>query len=200
MAKTLSLITQKEIINSKAVCNTIGVVLFIALTALGGYIRIPLPFTPVPITLQTLFVILAGALLGTRLGAASQVGYMALGLAGLPIFQSYGSGFVHLAGPTGGYLAGFIIAPLIVGRLISLRKNTVTFGWVACAMALGSATILLLGTIRLTHFLDIGIGKGFVLGALYFIPGDFIKILAATFLYLALNKQARALFKIDDER
>jgi biotin transport system substrate-specific component len=93
--------------------------MFGAATAMGAYIMIPLP--PVPITLQTLFVVLAGALLGGRLGALSQVVYLLLGIIGLPVFHGGKGGLGILLGPTGGYLVGFIAAAYVVGKLIEVN-------------------------------------------------------------------------------
>jgi len=76
MFRSAVIALRKEIVHDKVICNIIGVASFTILTVIGGYIRIPLPFTPVPITAQTFFVILAGAMLGARLGFASQVFYV----------------------------------------------------------------------------------------------------------------------------
>ena len=97
--------------------SAIGCVFFVALMSLGAYVRIPVFFTPVPITLQTLFVVLSGAMLGKKWGMASQAIYISLGAIGLPVFQGYGYGMGHILGPTGGYLAGFVLASYVVGSL-----------------------------------------------------------------------------------
>lgn len=89
--------------------------LFAALTAVGSWISIPLPFSPVPINLATLSVFLAGGLLGPAGGAASQAVFVALGAVGLPVFHSFTGGVGILAGPTGGYLIGYIAAAWIAG-------------------------------------------------------------------------------------
>jgi len=95
--------------------------LFGALTALGAYILLPVP--PVPITLQTLFLYLAAAVLGGALGAWSQIVYLLLGVIGLPVFAGGKAGLGVLTGPTGGYLAGFIPAAWLTGRLIAARAR-----------------------------------------------------------------------------
>ena len=95
--------------------------MFGALTAVGAYIMIPLP--PVPITLQTLFVNLAGALLGGYLGALSQVVYILLGVIGLPVFAGGKAGAGVLLGPTGGYLIGFVVGAFVIGKLTTIRKK-----------------------------------------------------------------------------
>lgn len=83
--------------------------------ALAAQIAIPLPFTPVPFTLQPLAVLIVGGLLGARAGAAALVLYLALGLVGLPVFAAGGSGIGRLMGPTGGYLLAFPVAAAVVG-------------------------------------------------------------------------------------
>src|SRR5262245_41782242 len=94
----------------------VGMVIgFAFLTWAGARVSVPIPFTPVPATLQTLAVLLAGAFLGARAGAASQTIYIMMGIAGLPVFALPGGGPAYLLGPTGGYLAGFVAAPFIVG-------------------------------------------------------------------------------------
>src|SRR5437899_7752418 len=90
---------------------------FALLTCAGAKITIPLPFTRVPATLQTLPVLLAGALLGARAGAASQALYVGLGIAGLPVFALPGTGPGYLLGPTGGFLVGFVVAAFVTGQV-----------------------------------------------------------------------------------
>ena len=99
------------------------ITLFAALTALGARVTIPLPFTPVPVTLQVLFPLLAGLLLGGKRGALSQAEYVAAGLAGLPVFAKGGSGLAYFLGPTGGYLLGFIAAAFVVGELVAMNQR-----------------------------------------------------------------------------
>jgi biotin transport system substrate-specific component len=100
------------------------ITLFAALTALGARVTIPLPFTPVPVTLQVLFPLLAGLLLGGKRGALSQAEYVAAGLAGFPVFAKGGSGLAYLFGPTGGYLLGFIAAAFVVGELAAMNRHS----------------------------------------------------------------------------
>src|SRR6478736_1162299 len=97
-----------------------AVVLITALTAAAAQISIPLPFTPVPFTLQPMVVLLGGAALGSRLGMSSQVLYLLLGIAGLPIFAAspvLPQGFGRLLGPTGGFLMSYPFAAFVAGSL-----------------------------------------------------------------------------------
>ena len=120
------LLGKRDVILDRRVCAVIGVGGFILSTALGAYARIYLPFTPVPITLQTFFVLLSGAVLGKKLGGISQAGYVILGGIGLPLFAGMG-GIEYLFGPTGGYLIGFIVASWVIGKMLERRKN---FLWI----------------------------------------------------------------------
>jgi biotin transport system substrate-specific component len=197
MTKAVEMILHKDIVRSKAACHLIAIFSFIALTTIGGYVRIPLPFTPVPITLQTFFVILAGAFLGSRLGILSQATYLGLGILGLPVFQGYAGGIAHFAGPTGGYLAAFIIAPLVVGKLISVKKDTPSFWWSAFSMAVGAILILFMGLIHLMSVFGLGFREGMFLGVLCFIPGDFLKVMCGAALYMAFNKRIKKAFSLE---
>ena len=100
--------------------------LFAALIAVGAYIKIPIPFSPVPITLQVFFIFLAGAMLGARWGTLSVIVYLLLGIVGLPVFSGGASGLGVLLGPTGGYLIGFVVAAFLVGTLCE-KKGTSNF-------------------------------------------------------------------------
>jgi len=108
---------------------------FAALTALGARLSVPLPGTAIPMTLQPVAVLLAGALLGSRAGAASQVAYLAAGVMGLPVFAA-GGGAAYLLGPTGGYLLAFPVAAAIAGLARDRARSWFgTAVWLAAALA-----------------------------------------------------------------
>ena len=163
--------------------------LFGAGTAAGAYIIIPLP--PVPITLQTLFTCLAGALLGARLGALSQVIYLLIGILGLPVFAGGKAGLGVLFGPTGGYLLGFVAAAWVIGALMNLKKAP-GFAWTAAALVAGTAVIYILGVAQLSLVAKISVNKAISVGVLPFLIGDVVKILAAAYVV----KRVRPKFKI----
>ncbi len=167
---------------------------FIILTALGAYVRIPLPFTPVPITLQTFFVLLSGAVLGKKWGAASQVGYLSLGLIGLPIFSGANAGAAYLFGPTGGYIIGFIISSWVVGKMIH-PGNHQNLARVIFVMIVGSLIgIYLFGFLGLSLFLKCRFSQALRMGLFPFIPGDTIKIIAASLIFCKIEKRCRKIF------
>lgn len=174
----------KEITLNPVLSRVLGISLFVLLTALGAFVRIPLPFTPVPITMQTLFVLLSGLFLGKRDGSLSQIVYLSLGFIGLPIFAT-GSGATYLLGPTAGYLLGFAIAPYIVGLIADQKSSYVK---IALAMIAGEAAIHSFGIINLSFFLKINLFQAFVLGSLPFIPGAILKAAAGSKAFLVYKK------------
>ncbi|MGD0111353.1 MAG: biotin transporter BioY [Armatimonadota bacterium] len=116
--------------------------LFAALTALGARLSFHLPYTPVPVTGQVFCVLLAGAVLGPRLGFASQVEYLAAGAAGLPVFSA-GGGAAAMLGPTAGYLLCFPLAALVVGTVVG-RLGQSTWSYATAGLA-GVVSVYLLG-------------------------------------------------------
>lgn len=185
-------ILRKEIITSKIVCRLVGIIVFITLTSLGAFVRIPLAFTPVPLTLQTFFVLLSGAFLGGELGAVTQFSYVLLGASGLPIFSGAGSGVFHFFGPTAGYLFGFVAASWFVGRQINKKTNTLLRVFLLfCA---GDLILLSLGVIWLKVLFGYSFTKLLFLGFIPFIPGDLIKVIAASLVYVRLDVRLREIY------
>jgi len=149
------------------------------LVALAAQIAVPLPFTPVPWTLQPLAVLLVGALLGARRGAAALAAYLVEGAAGLPVFAGGAFGVAPLLGPTAGYLVGFVPAAFVTGFLAERgwdRRFVTTWA----AMALGSATLFAFGVAWLSRF--VGWQGALAAGLLPFVVGDVFKQLLAAVL------------------
>jgi len=144
--------------------------------AVMAQVRIPLPFTPVPITGQTFAVLLVGAVLGSRRGAASLGLYLLMGLVGLPFFAGGTSGLAIVIGPTGGYLIGFIVAAYLVG-LLAARGLDRRIPSALLAFLAGEVVIYLFGVAWLSFFL--GIPHAIAAGLLPFLIGDAIKLAAA---------------------
>jgi biotin transport system substrate-specific component len=155
--------------------------------ALCSQISIPLAFTPVPITLQTLAVLLSGAALGSKRGGLAMLVYLAEGAAGLPVFAGGAGGFIHLLGPTAGYLWAMPIAAFVVGLLCErgLDRSYLTS---ALAMLPGSLIIYALGVSWLAVVLHLNLAQAFVAGMLPFIPGDLLKLIVASALLPAAWK------------
>jgi biotin transport system substrate-specific component len=150
--------------------------LFAGLIAVGSKISFYLPFTDVPVSLQVFFILLAGGVLGPRLGALSVVEYLAAGSAGLPVFADPTTGPIVFFGPTGGYLIGFIVAAAFVGYCV----ERIDSAWMlALFVWLGAMLILLFGGLWL-HF---GLARPWPItlatGVLPFLAVDTLKSLAA---------------------
>lgn len=155
-----------------------GAVVFACLTAVGAEIRIPMQ--PVPVTLQTLFVLLSGAIIGSRYGSLSQSLYVLMGMLGVPFLAGTAGGLAVLVGPTGGYLAGFVVAAFVVGRLISIRDS---FTWHLAVFSIGAAIVLSIGVLHLSVFYTRDFALSLKLGLVPFLIGDALKVFAAASIY-----------------
>jgi biotin transport system substrate-specific component len=158
---------------SRPVALPLAVALFALLTALGAHVAVPLGVTPVPMTLQTLFVMLAGALLGPVAGAASQLLYLALGVAGAPVFALGGAGLPWIFGPTGGYLMAFPMAAALTGWIAGRERKVLraTFAFLA-----GTVIIFALGAAWLSVVTDMGPAALFAAAVQPFLPGAAAKV------------------------
>lgn len=151
-----------------------------ALTAAGAFLTIPLPFSPVPLTGQTFFILLAGLLLGPRLGALSAGVYLLLGVAGLPVFAGGGSGIGAFFGPTGGYLVGFPVAAAVTGlfsRAAAKRERPIPLR--AAGVVTGSLAVYAVGVPWLAVVGDMPLSGAVASGVLPFLPGDAVKAAVA---------------------
>ena len=165
-----------ELVPDRTTRRVIAVLAFAVATALGARIAVPVPFTPVPVTLQTLFVVLAGALLGPRLGAASQLAYLGAGIAGLPVFTA-GAGLAYLFGPTGGYLLAFPAAAFLAGVVSRRVSDRGLLGLVTLFVGLFLASLVILaGGAAWLGILTGDFAGAVTLGLLPFIAGDVVKV------------------------
>ncbi|MBK5296410.1 MAG: biotin transporter BioY [Vicinamibacteria bacterium] len=179
--------------NSYATPIRVAATLFVAaLTAAASQLSVPLPFTPVPFTLQPMIVLLGGAVLGPRLGMAAQFAYLAAGVAGFPVFAfspELPQGAARLVGPTGGYLMAYPFAALVTGMLAT-RGFDRRYLTSVVAMAGGLAVIFAGGVTWLTLFAPGADGRSLnaalATGFYPFIIADAIKLcLAATVMPVA---------------
>jgi biotin transport system substrate-specific component len=145
--------------------------------AAAAQVRIPLPFTPVPVTGQTFAVLLIGALFGAKRGTATVMTYLTLGIMGLPVFAAAPPGPAALMSPTAGYLAGFVAAAWVMGTLSERGWDRRPWS-TALAMTIASAVIFACGVLWLGRF--VGWDNVLQQGLLPFIPGDLVKIALAT--------------------
>jgi biotin transport system substrate-specific component len=149
---------------------------FSLLIALSAQVAIPLPFTPVPVTLQTFAIILTGCLLGSSRGALAAAAYVMEGSLGLPFFSGGTAGIAHLLGPTGGYLVGCVAAALVAG-LFAERGLTLKPAGLLLTLIAADLAIFIPGVAWLGFFT--GAGKAVALGFVPFVVGDALKIAAA---------------------
>ncbi len=171
----LTWIFKKNRITTKGLVLT---ALFAALSAVGAFMKIPLPIAP--FSFQVFFVCMAGSLLGSELGALSQVLYVLIGLIGIPIF-TYGGGPGYVIQPTFGYLVGFMVAAYAIGRIIEMspQKNFKTF---MTANLVGLMIAYIIGVpylyISLNYFVGKAVSVAYVVkyGFFVFLLWDIIKI------------------------
>lgn len=167
---------------SSLIQDTLWVILGSILLSLCGPLAIPLPFTPVPLALAPQVCLALGAVLGKRRGSLAVLTYLAQGAMGLPVFAAGGFGLLHLLGPKGGYLLGYLAATYFTGALVEKARN---HGALLQALLIGNALIFLFGVLQLSLF--IGFPSALLLGVLPFIIGDLFKI---TLVYKGLKRFA----------
>ena len=162
------------------------------LVALCARVALPLPFTPVPLTLQPFAVLALGMFLAPRLAATTLVAYLVEGAAGLPVFApgvAGAAGFAHLFGPTGGYLLSYPIAAFAVAALWRMSRRS--FGWALISATAGNAIILSVGALWLGIFTHASAGAVFAQAVVPFLPGDALKVATAAALGFQWNRMSR---------
>ena len=151
-----------------------------AVTGLMAQVRLPLPGTPVPLTGQVLAVLLCGALLGSGYGLLSQVIYVVLGVAGVPWLAGGAAGLSVFAGPTGGYLLGFVVAALFLGALTERSGRAKTLPGQLALMLAAVAIIWFFGVIHLLMVFHVGLTTAFIWGVAPFVAADVVKAALAS--------------------
>lgn len=147
----------------------------VATIAVLGQVAVPLPFTPVPLSLGTLAVVLIGAALGPARGAASMMIYLLAGVVGVPWFAGQGSGWMFASF---GYIVGFVVAAAVVGHLARRRMDRTPLRMFG-VMAAGSAVIYVFGVAWLMGFAHLGFAAALMLGVVPFLAGDAVKAAVA---------------------
>lgn len=165
--------------------TTIG--LLVAVCAVCAQISIPLPFSPVPFTLQTLAVMVTALLLGGY-GPLAILVYLAAGMVGLPVFSAGGAGFGVVAGPTGGFIWGFLVGAIVISLLKNRLPISRTWLRYTIVAALGLVPVYGLGMIQLAVVTDISLGAAFMGGVFPYLPLEAVKVLLAVRLVTALEK------------
>ncbi|GAA0442110.1 MAG: biotin transporter BioY [Bacillota bacterium] len=159
--------------------------IFAALTAILAQVEIPLPL--IPISGQTLAVGITATILGSRQGALAMICYALLGACGLPVFAGFTQGIQVLAGPTGGYIFGFILAAYITGWV--LEKTKFNLAYAVLANTIGMLITLICGTIQIKYLLAFDWTTAFLTGALPFIVVGMIKALLASWIGIIVRRR-----------
>jgi len=161
--------------------------LFAALIAVSGIISIPLPISPVPITGQSLAIMLAGSILTVRQAGFSVLTFLLLGAVGVPVFAGLSGGIGIIVGPRGGYLIGYLVGAIVIALLKGEKNNL----WrLALANSIGGIIVVyLFGVLWLSFVTGMGLEKAILVGALPYIPGDLFKLFLATVIGVAVNKR-----------
>ncbi|TCT19064.1 biotin transport system substrate-specific component [Melghiribacillus thermohalophilus] len=186
------MITQKR--QFQTIDLTMGA-LFVGLMAIGANISVWLPFlkvtfggTTIPISLQTFFALLAGLLLGSRLGAFSMIAYLLVGATGVPVYSEMSGGVIHLASPTGGFLISFIFVAWVAGFIVEKSKQTASFGTYIAASLTGLAVNYLIGTHYMYASLNWWMDSEISLSAAWSIMVPFlVKDMILTFVVAAIS-------------
>ena len=178
--------------STRVLVSIAGVVGFALLTAVGARVVIPLPGTPVPITLQTVFVLLAGVTLGPRLGVASMALYLLLGATGYHVFALGHWGLHTVVGATGGYLVGFLLAQPAIGSLT--RPDQASWRRLALAAVAGNVIIFTVGLAWLWLWLGTTPSNALALGLWPFVPGMAVKLAIVLVAGMPLMKLAHRWF------
>jgi biotin transport system substrate-specific component len=158
--------------------------------ALSAQVLVPVPFSPVPMTLQPLAVLAVGGLLGATAGVSALLLYIALGALGLPVFAGGGSGILHLVGPTGGYLLAFPIAAGVTGALVGREPWSPLRVLLACVLGM---VIIHVGGVAQLALLGGDPAHAMRVGFVPFLTGDLLKVGLAAALILAAGPRVRSL-------
>lgn len=180
---------REDLVTNRALRRALGVAVFALATALGARVAISLPGTPVPFTLQLVCVLLAGSILGPRLGAASQALYLAVGAAGAPIFAA-GGGLAYLLGPTGGYLLAFPAAAYVVG-LVAGRSGGM---WRLLAGLVAGIAVIQAGGVAWLSIVSGSLDQGVLLGVGPFLIFDVVQVGLVLLISSRIRPRALELF------
>lgn len=189
VAATVRSWASREVVVEPRTRSAVGVIAFALATTFGAQVAVPLPLTPVPVTLQTFFVVLAGVVLGPRLGALSAATYVVVGAAGAPVFANGGAGLPWLLGPTGGYLLAAPPAAMAAGWVAGRRGGTAR---VLAGLSIGVLTMYAGGIAQLFLLTGDPVARLLAIGVLPFVAGDAFKALLALWITRALRRTSLA--------
>jgi biotin transport system substrate-specific component len=191
MQQAITAATTRYFIGDMAIGKRLTYMLTFNLALIASaYIQFPLPFSPVPVTAQTMAVLACGLFLGPTAGALTVLAYLAEGAMGLPVFAGGTAGLARIFGPTGGYLAGFVLAAFAVG-LLSEKVRSMTYPRLIAVLTIGTMMIFVPGLIVMSLFAPEG--QLLTMGLYPFLPGAIVKIVV-TASALSVYKRIRQSF------
>lgn len=165
------------------------VALMTAITCILAPIAIPIPISPVPVSLTNLVLYISIFILTWKQAALSYIIYLLLGIAGLPVFSGFAGGLAKVAGPTGGYLAGFIFMIILSGFIIQKSSGGFRYLFYALGLILGTAIMYLFGTVWLCAQMNVSFTQGLAFAVLPYLPVDAAKIVIALIIGPILRKR-----------
>lgn len=162
------------------------IALLAAIICILGPLSLPLPFSEVPVSLSIFGIFLALIVGGLKDGSISILIYILLGLVGVPVFAGFTGGFAKLAGPTGGYIIGYLPMALVAGLFITLSKRKIAF--TILGLILGLAVCYTFGSLWLGISTKMGLGKAFMVGVIPYIPFDLGKLIISLLIGIPVQK------------
>ena len=180
----------KGVCMKQSFINTATIALWVALIATGTFIVIPVPGSPVPIVLQNMLAVMAGMILGPIAGGASVLLFLVAGALGLPVFSGARGGLAILAGPTGGYLFGYLGGAILAGLIVKKPQSENSCPYWKCALAVlaGMVFIYIPGLIRLSLIFNGDWVKTLTVGCFPYLIGDGIKAVLVTLITPSIRK------------
>lgn len=184
--------TSKPIVSNLNVKTITFIGLMTALICILGPLSIPIPFSPVPISMTNLAIYFTIYVIGMKYGTISCLIYLLLGFVGVPVFSAFTGGPAKLLGPTGGYLFGFIFMALICGFFIDKWPSRLYLHLIG--MVLGTAVCYLFGTLWLAYQAGMSFQAALMVGVIPFLPGDLGKIIITMLIGPQIRKRVKVLF------
>lgn len=180
--------------------SIVFVALFAAISAISGFLAVPVPGTPVPIVLQNMMVVLSGMLLGPVLGTLSTLLFVVAGILGLPILSGGTGGFAKLMSPTGGFIVGYVISSLVVGLILGrpVYGKKVSIVKTIVAAFTGFVVMYIPGILHFMNIMDADLKESLMLCILPYLPGDLLKLILCVLLSVALRSSVASFVFGDD--
>ncbi|MBP5756001.1 MAG: biotin transporter BioY [Spirochaetales bacterium] len=180
--------------------SIVFVALFAAISAISGFLAVPVPGTPVPIVLQNMMVVLSGMLLGPVLGTFSTLLFVVAGILGLPILSGGTGGFAKLMSPTGGFIVGYVISSLVAGLILGrpVYGKKVSIVKIIVAAFTGFVVMYIPGILHFMNIMDADLKESLMLCILPYLPGDLLKLILCVLLSVALRSSVASFVFGDD--